>query len=172
MTSLPPIRGRYDMHDTRSDLSISVREKIIPLLQARLADAVDLFTQVKQAHWNVKGPSFIALHELFDEIAEIIEEHGDLIAERITAMGGRADGTARIAAMQSSLTEYSLDIAEGPLHVAAVADKLAGFGKSVRASIERTSNLGDADTADLFTEISRAIDKQLWLVEAHLQAER
>lgn len=91
------------MYNTRNDLSISVRENVIPRLQARLADSVDLFTQVKQAHWNVKGPSFIALHELFDEIAELVEEHSDLLAERITALGGRADGTARLAASQSNL---------------------------------------------------------------------
>ena len=159
------------MYDTRIDISITIREKVIPLLQARLADAVDLFTQIKHAHWNVKGPSFIALHELFDDIARSVEEHGDLIAERITALGGRADGTARLAAMQSSLTEYPGDITNGMQHAAAVADKLATFGKAVRTCIDRATKLGDADTADLFTEISRAIDKQLWLIEAHLQAE-
>jgi DNA-binding ferritin-like protein len=90
---------------TRSDLAPPIRDEVIPLLQARLADAVDLFTQIKQAHWNVKGPSFIALHELFDQAAEIVEEHGDLIAERITALGGRADGTVRVAASSSSLAE-------------------------------------------------------------------
>lgn len=159
------------MYDTRIDISITIREKVIPLLQARLADAVDLFTQIKHAHWNVKGPSFIALHELFDEIARSVEEYGDLIAERITALGGRADGTARLAAMQSSLTEYPGDITDGMQHAAAVADKLAAFGKALRACIDRAAKLGDADTADLFTEISRAIDKQLWRIEAHLQAE-
>jgi starvation-inducible DNA-binding protein len=155
------------MYNTRNDLSITVREKVIPRLQARLADSVDLFTQVKQAHWNVKGPSFIALQELFDEIAEVVEEHSDLLAERITALGGRADGTARLAAAQSNLEEYPLDIAAGMQHVAAVADKLAIFGRSIRAGIDLAAKLGDADTADLFTEISRAIDKQLWFVEAH-----
>lgn len=160
------------MYDSRIDLSRSAREELMPLLQARLSDSVDLFTQIKQAHWNVKGPSFIALHKLFDDIAEIVEEHGDLLAERITALGGRADGTARIAGAQSSLKEYPLDIAAGAQHVAAVADRLAAFGKAVRAGIDRAAALGDADSADLFTEISRAIDKQLWFVEAHLQSER
>lgn len=159
------------MHTTRIDLPSSVRDKVTPLLQASLADAVDLFTQIKQAHWNIKGPSFIALHELFDGIAEIVEEQGDLLAERITAMGGRADGTARVAAAQSRLAEYPFDIAAGNKHVAAVADRLAAFGKTVRAGIDRAAGLGDADTADIFTEISRAIDKQLWFVEAHLQSE-
>jgi starvation-inducible DNA-binding protein len=160
------------MYDTRIDLPLTLRNEIIPLLQARLADTVDLFTQIKQAHWNVKGPSFIALHELFDKIAEIVEEHSDLLAERITALGGRADGTVRAAAAQSSLKEYPLEIVAGMQHVAAVADRLTAFGKSARASIDRAAELGDADTADVFTEISREIDKQLWFVEAHLQGER
>ena len=159
-------------YDTRIDLPRAVRAHAIALLQAQLADSVDLFTQIKQAHWNVKGPSFIALHELFDSVAEIVEEQSDLLAERITALGGRADGTARIAAAQSTLAEYPLEIASGSDHVAAVADRLAAFGKSARANIDSAAELSDADTADLFTEISRAIDKQLWFVEAHLQAER
>ena len=158
------------MYANRIDISISVREKVIPHLQSRLSDSVDLFTQIKQAHWNVKGPSFIALHQLFDEVADIVEEYSDLIAERITSLGGRADGTARIAAMYSSLTEYPLDTIDGMVHLSAVADKLTNFGKAVRADIESSAKLGDADTADLFTEISRVIDKQLWLVEAHLQS--
>jgi starvation-inducible DNA-binding protein len=160
------------MYKTSIDLSNAVRTEVIPDLQARLADAVDLFTQIKQAHWNVKGPNFIALHELFDDIAEIVKEHSDLIAERITALGGRADGTTRVVAAQSSLQEYPLDIAAGQQHVAAVAERLAAFGKAVRSAIDRAARVGDADTADLFTEISRTIDKQLWFVEAHLQAER
>ena len=160
------------MYKTRIDLSASVRDKVIPLLQARLADSIDLFTQAKHAHWNVKGPSFIALHELFDDIAEIVADHSDLIAERITALGWRADGTSRIVAAQSNLVEYPLELTTGMEHAAALADRLAAFGKSVREGIDRTTNFGDADTADLLTEVSRAIDKQLWLVEAHLQAER
>ena len=159
------------MYNSRIDLVEAVRGKSIQLLQARLADAVDLFTQVKQAHWNVKGPAFIALHELFDRIAEIIEDQSDEIAERITALGGRANGTARVAAT-SSLTEYPLDTVDGTAHVAAVADKLAAFGKSVRAGIDSSAEFGDADTSDLFTGISRELDKQLWFVEAHLQAQR
>jgi starvation-inducible DNA-binding protein len=142
------------------------------LLQAGLADAVDLFTQVKQAHWNVKGPNFIALHELFDKVAEIVEEQGDMLAERITALGGRADGTARVAAGQSAIPEFPLNLETGRDFVAAVADRLAAFGASARAGIDAAAKLGDAGTSDLFTEISREIDKQLWFVEAHLQSDR
>lgn len=160
------------MYKTRIDLSQAVRDKVVPLLQARLADSMDLYTQAKQAHWNVKGPSFIALHELFDEVASSAAEHSDLIAERITALGARADGTSRIVAAQSKLAEYPLEITRGMDHAAALADRLAAFGKSVREAIDRATEHGDADTADLFTEVSRTTDKQLWLVEAHLQAER
>jgi starvation-inducible DNA-binding protein len=159
------------LYKTRIDLANTVRDTSVAVLQASLADAVDLFTQIKQAHWNVKGPNFIALHELFDKIAEIIEGHSDDIAERITALGGRADGTARVAA-QSSLNEYPLEMVEGGEHLAAVADKLAAFGKSMRAAIDSSAESGDADTSDVFTGISREVDKQLWFVEAHLQAQR
>jgi starvation-inducible DNA-binding protein len=160
------------MIKTRIDLPASVREKVIPVLQARLADSMDLFSQAKHAHWNVKGPSFIALHELFDDVAEMVEGHADMLAERITALGGRADGTMRAAAAQSQLKEYPLEITAGLDHCAALSDRLAAFGKAVREAIDTTQQAGDADTADLFTEISRAIDKQLWFVEAHLQADR
>ena len=160
------------MYDTRMDLSISIREKVAPMLQARLVDCVDLFTQVKQAHWNVKGPHFIALHELFDQTAKIVAAQGDMLAERITELGARADGTVRVVAMQSMLTEFPLDTKEGLAYVAAVAEKLSLFAKALRVSIDLAAKLRDAATADLFTQITRAIDKQLWLMDAHLQAER
>jgi len=160
------------MYKTRNDLSANIREQSIALLQKRLSDAVDLFTQIKQAHWNVKGPNFIALHELFDAIAQIAEDQSDLLAERITALGGRADGTARVAAKQSALAEFPLDITTGVAYVTAVADRLGAYGASARAAIDSSAQFGDADTADIFTEISREIDKQLWFIEAHLQSDK
>lgn len=160
------------MYQTRIDIPAGQRKKTIKLLQAGLADAVDLFTQIKQAHWNVKGPNFIALHELFDSVAEIVEDQSDLLAERITALGGRADGTARVAAAQSAIAEFPFDLKSGRDFVAAVADRLAAFGARARAAIDAATKLGDANTADLFTEISRETDKQLWFVEAHLQADK
>jgi starvation-inducible DNA-binding protein len=159
------------MYQTRIDLNEVLRAKVINELQSRLSDAVDLFTQIKQAHWNVKGPNFIALHELFDSIAEIVEAHSDLLAERITALGGRADGTARTSAAHSTIDEYPLQIVAGSDHIAAVSERLAAFTASVRAAIDQTAVQGDANSADLLTEISREMDKQLWLVEAHLEAE-
>lgn len=159
-----------EMHKTKNDLSIDVRERVIELLNARLADASDLKSQAKQAHWNVKGIHFFQLHELFDQVATAVEAHIDLIAERVTTLGGTAFGTVRVAAQRSNLSEYPLEINEGTAHVDALSTALADFGKLVRRNIDETTDLGDADTADLFTEISREIDKLLWFVEAHIQS--
>src|SRR5258707_14001821 len=159
------------MFKTKNDLPEGIRAKAIDLLNARLADAIDLQTQTKEAHWNVKGPTFIALHELFDKINEAVEEYVDEIAERAVQLGGVAEGTARMAAKRSSLSEYSANT-DGRSHVDALSSVLAAFGKSVRKAIDDANDLGDLDTADLFTEISRGIDKWLWFVEAHLQADQ
>jgi starvation-inducible DNA-binding protein len=149
-----------------------VRTGVIQLLNGRLADCIDLQTQCKQAHWNVKGSSFIGLHKLFDDINSDVEEYVDLIAERIVQLGGVAEGTARCAAERSSLSEYPMDISEGQEHVDALSTALASFGRMCREGIEETSRMGDADTADILTEISRAVDKWLWFVEAHQQGEQ
>jgi starvation-inducible DNA-binding protein len=159
-----------ELHNTKIDIDKEKREKIIGILNQRLADASDLKSQAKQAHWNVKGMNFIALHELFDQVATELDPHVDDIAERITTLGGVALGTIRVAAQNSTLSEYPLEISDGAAHVDALSNALADFGKKVRADIDATDELGDKDTADLFTGISRSIDKLLWFVEAHLQA--
>lgn len=159
-----------ELHNTKIDLAKDNREKIIEILNNRLADASDLKSQAKQAHWNVKGMSFFQLHELFDQVATAVEAHTDLIAERITALGGTAIGTVRSAAQNSSLSEYPLEITDGAAHVDALSTALADFGRLVRQNIDDAGNLGDQGTADLFTEISREIDKNLWFVEAHIQS--
>ena len=158
------------LHNTKIDIAKGKREKIIAILGQRLADASDLKSQAKQAHWNVKGMNFIALHELFDRIATELDPIVDDIAERITTLGGTALGTVRVAAQNSTLAEYPLEITEGSAHVDALSNVLADFGKKVRSDIDETDKLGDADTADLFTGVSRSIDKLLWFVEAHLQS--
>jgi starvation-inducible DNA-binding protein len=158
------------MHKTKNDLPKAAREKIIETLNARLADASDLKSQAKQAHWNVKGMSFIALHELFDQVATEVETFTDTIAERVTILGGTALGTVRVAASNSTLSEYPLEITDGADHVDAISSALADFGKKVRVNIDEADNLDDMDTADLYTEVSRGIDKLLWFVEAHTQA--
>jgi starvation-inducible DNA-binding protein len=160
------------MFDTRNDLPSSIRTKSVELLNARLADAIDLGTQTKHAHWNVKGPNFIALHELFDKLAENIEDQIDTIAERVTALGGTARGTVAAVSRGTSLKPYPEDIVDGVAHVDALSAVLADFGKKVRAAIEESARFGDADTSDLFTGISRETDKNLWFLEAHLYAKR
>ena len=160
------------MYETENDISQKRRLELNALMNQRLADAVDLQLQMKQAHWNVKGPSFIGLHELFDQIDEAVESYVDQIAERIVQLGGVAEGTVRISAGRSRLDEYPLEIADGAAHVEAVARALSTFGREARMTIDETDKLGDADTADLFTEISRGIDKWLWFVEAHTQADK
>ena len=160
------------MFKTKNDLPEETRARAIELLNARLADCIDLQTQCKQAHWNVKGPTFIALHELFDKINEDVEDYVDDIAERVVQLGGVAEGTARTAAKRSSLAEYPAKAVDGRSHVEALSSALAAFGKAARKAIDQSNEFGDLDTADIFTEISRGIDKWLWFVEAHLQAER
>ena len=156
--------------ETRNDIADASREELVQLLNARLADTFDLYSQLKQAHWNVKGSDFIQLHLLFDQVAEGVLEYVDMIAERATALGGLALGTARMAAGATTLDEYPLDAVEGMETVRVVADRLAVYGGSVRKAIDEALELNDQDTADLFIEVSRAIDKHLWFVEAHLQA--
>ena len=160
------------MYETENDLPKDARVELIGILNQRLADSIDLQMQLKQAHWNVKGPHFIGLHELFDQIDEAVEGYVDLSAERIVQLGGIAEGTARVAAARSRLEEYPLDIADGHAHVEAVAKALSTFGHEARKTIEEAEELGDADTADIFTEISRGLDKWLWFVEAHSQADK
>jgi starvation-inducible DNA-binding protein len=160
------------MFKTKNDLPETTRVKAVELLNARLADCKDLQTQTKQAHWNVKGPNFIGLHELFDKINEAVEEYVDEIAERAVQLGGVAEGTARMVAKRSTLPEYPANAADGRSHVEALSSALAAFGKAARRAIDGANEFGDLDTADLFTEVSRGIDKWLWFVEAHMQAER
>jgi starvation-inducible DNA-binding protein len=159
------------LYPTKNDLPESNRINAIGLLNQRLADCIDLQTQCKQAHWNVKGANFIALHKLFDEIDEEVEEYVDLLAERVVQLGGIAEGTARRVAVRSSLQDYPLNLSSGREHVAALSEALAQFGRTARIGIEEMNELEDADSADILTEISRGVDKWLWFVEAHLQGE-
>ena len=158
------------LHSTRNDLNAESREKIVSLLNQHLADTFDLYSQTKQAHWNVKGPHFFALHELFDKLAAQLAEDVDIIAERATALGGTARGTARQSAAASRLPEYPPDATTGMQHVEALAVRYAALAATCRSAIDPASQLGDANTADLFTEISRGLDKSLLFLESHLQA--
>ena len=143
--------------------------KLIELLNRRLADAIDLQLQSRQAYWNVKGPHFMALRELFDKVTEGVEEYANLIAERIVQLGGKAEGTAYAVAERSSLDGYQLGSADGNSHIGALSTTLTDFGRHARYTSEQATELGDADTADIFTEIARGIDKWLWFVETSQQ---
>ena len=157
------------MYETSNDLTSTTRQSSIEMLNQHLADAIDLHLQAKQAHWNIKGPNFVGLHELFDRVAAQASEYSDLIAERAVALGGVALGTLQVVSAQSQLREYPLDVGAWPAHVRAMQYALATFGRRVRKAIDDATVLNDADTADLFTEISRGVDKSLWMVEAHVQ---
>jgi starvation-inducible DNA-binding protein len=181
-TAVPPARqqssrsqqrgnGAPHLFSTKNDLPADARSRLVRLLNGRLADCIDLQTQCKQAHWNVKGPSFIGLHKLFDDINTNVGEYVDLLAERVVQLGGVAEGTVRCAAERSTLSEYPMSIASGEDHVEALSNALASFGAACRNDIDQVDELGDADTADILTEISRGIDKWLWFVEAHQQEE-
>ncbi|MGC4071614.1 MAG: DNA starvation/stationary phase protection protein Dps [Nibricoccus sp.] len=156
--------------NSSNDQPKATRTAMIALLNQQLADALDLGLQSKQAHWNVKGPSFIALHELFDEVAEKITGFVDEVAERIVALGGIAEGTVQTITENTRLTAYPLTILSGNEHVQALAAALAHYAESTRAAIETATKAGDAGTADLFTGISRDVDDLLWKVEAHAAA--
>lgn len=157
------------MNPTKNDLSLKTRTKIIELLNQSLADLIDLQLQSKQAHWNVKGPQFIALHELFDDVHAKATEFSDIVAERLVALGGTAEGTLAAVGKRTTLAAYSLKITKGKEHVDALSSAIASAGKIIREGIETATDLKDADTADVFTEVSRELDKLLWFVEAHLQ---
>ncbi|MEN9248892.1 MAG: DNA starvation/stationary phase protection protein Dps [Gloeomargarita sp. GXS_bins_116] len=163
-----PTQVKSTLYPTRLDLSAEVRSQVIAILNQALANTLDLYTQTKQAHWNVKGSDFYALHELFDEMAGELLEYVDDLAERVTALAGVAQGTVRMVAQASQLPEYPADAVNSKDHLVALADRYAQYGKFVRQAIDQTADLGDADTADLFTEISRTVDKRLWFLEAHL----
>jgi starvation-inducible DNA-binding protein len=156
------------MYQTKNDLPEQIRADVIAILNARLADSIDLMHQGKQAHWNVKGPSFIALHTLFDEVVDAAEDSMDLLAERVVQLGGTAEGTIQVATTRTGLEAYPLTLLEERDHVEALASALAVYGRGMRRAIEQTDELGDKDTADICTEISRGVDKYLWFVEAHL----
>ena len=157
------------MSKTRNDIPDNTRKTMIALLNARLADTIDLRLAIKQAHWNVKGPSFIALHELFDQIQARVDTYADDIAERAVSLGGSAHGTAQIAVKESQLNAYPTEVMPQKDHLEALAERLSVYGKLARAAIDVADEAGDKDTADLFTGVSRQTDKDLWFIEAHLQ---
>src|SRR5258707_15712236 len=170
--TVPQSRSRdvSPLYPTKNDLAEETRVEVITLLNQRLAECIDLQTQCKQAHWNVKGPAFIGLHKLFDDVNEDVEGYVDLIAERIVQLGGIAEGTIGAAEQRSKLPDYPIGIASGAEHVAALSDALSAFGRAARITIAEMDELEDSGSADMLTQISRGVDKWLWFVEAHQQS--
>lgn len=160
------------MHKTKNTLPLKTRTQVAELLNHVLASCLDAMCNAKQAHWNVKGPHFIALHELFDEVFEGLEEYTDTIAERIIQLGGVAEATVQVIKQRTQLKAYPLSASEGLSHADYLSDTLAALGKVVREGIDTCAKLGDADAADILTEVSRGIDKHLWFVEAHLEGKK
>lgn len=156
--------------ETRIDIDADVRKELVELLNQQLADATDLFTQTKQAHWNVKGMDFFQLHELFDTLAKVPRKQADMIAERATALGGMALGTVRMAAENSTLPEYPVETVEDKKVVNVMVERWAAYAASTRAAIRRSAELDEPSTEDLFTELSREIDESLYFLESHLQS--
>ncbi|WP_158058309.1 DNA starvation/stationary phase protection protein Dps [Halorussus halophilus] len=168
--SIQPSQHQQSWFRTANDLSPQTRASSVELLNQSLADTTDLMTQLKYAHWNVKGRNFYQFHLLFDEIAEVLEEHADDIAERATELGGEATGTVRMAASSSRIPEIPERVTTGPEYVAALVERVAIHAANLRANIDASMSYGDQDTGDLYAELSREIDKQLWFLEAHQQA--
>lgn len=155
-------------HPSSVEVPHENRGVLISVLNARLFDSLDLGSQVKFAHWNVRGIHFYQLHLLFDQIAEHIAEHIDDIAERIGALGGVAHGTVREAAKHSGVPEYDIEAVDGEEHLKALVHNLGHHANTIREAIDEADRLGDKDTADLFTGVSRELDKDLWFLESHL----
>jgi starvation-inducible DNA-binding protein len=157
------------MHRTQNDLASNSKQVSIGLLNARLADGIDLALLTKQAHWNIKGPQFIALHEMIDGFRTEIDLHVDTMAERVVQLGGTALGTTQDVAKASTLAPYPTNIYASKDHLAALIERYAAAANLVRKGIDQAAEAGDADTADIFTGYSRALDKSLWFLEAHVQ---
>jgi len=156
-------------HKTHNDLKSNSKTSSINLLNARLADAIDLALLTKQAHWNIKGPQFIALHEMIDGFRTEVDGYVDTMAERAVQLGGTALGTTQVVAKATNLAPYPTDIYNGKDHLAALIERYSKLANSIRAAIDEADEAGDKDTADIFTEVSRGLDKALWFLEAHTQ---
>jgi len=161
--------GQTRMHRTQNNTKGNALKVSLTTLQERLVDGIDLALAVKQAHWNLKGPQFIGIHLMLDGFRTELDDYNDKVAERITQLGGTARGTAQSVSKETALAPYPVDVYAIADHLAALIDRYGSYANAVRQNIDDTDEAGDAGTADLFTEISRGVDKQLWFLEAHVQ---
>jgi starvation-inducible DNA-binding protein len=168
-TSKAPKPGKLPMHTTHNDTPSNAKQVSMELLNARLADGIDLALMVKQAHWNLKGPQFIGVHLMLDGFRDQLDDLNDKMAERITQLGGTATGTTQSVGRATSLEPYPIDIYAVKDHLVALLDRWGKVAGGVRTAIDETDDAGDMGTADLFTEASRALDKMMWFIEAHVQ---
>ena len=150
-------------------LKSNTKSEMVDLLNARLADSIDLALVTKQAHWNLRGPTFIAVHELLDQLRDDLDEHVDIIAERVAQLDGIALGTSQVVAKATTLAPYPTDLRKIPDHLAALAERFATLANQVREDIDATDEAGDADAADILTAFSRELDKDLWFIKSHLE---
>jgi starvation-inducible DNA-binding protein len=157
-------------YKTRIGIREAIRTPMIALLNQQLADTFDLYSQTKHAHWNVRGAAFYQTHLLFDKLAEEVEGYVDLIAERAGALGGAAEGTARMSSARSRLPEFPGDCSDVPMSIDALASRFAAVGASTRLGVDTAGGCGDTCTADLLTQVARGLDAALWFLEAHLQS--
>ncbi len=157
------------LHETKNNLSANAKSVAIDLLNARLADAIDLALLTKQAHWNLKGPEFIAIHEMIDTFRTDVDGHVDTMAERVVQLGGTALGTTQVVAKTTTLAPYPTNIYKIGDHLHALIERYGQVANATRKAIDQADDAGDKDTADIFTEVSRALDKALWFLEAHTQ---
>ena len=155
------------MFPTACDLPEQTRQSMVALLQSHVSDGIDLYSHVRQAHWTLRGPNFIGLHELLEKIYTEVADQTDLVAERLQLLGGHTEGTIDVAAQNSRLPKYPLDAVTPNEHIEAITNSLAAYAKSVRGAIGEADETGDQGTADLFTEIVRAVDRARWMIEAH-----
>ena len=166
---MPKSATSKTLTSTRIDIDPAKRAKVAALLNALLADCADMTMRTKHAHWNVRGPHFIGLHKFFDELYDILADHGDEIAERTAAMGAFVKGRLADAAASTRLPKYPDEALDGMDAVRALADALGMLSNSVREGIEEAEKLEDMVTSDLLTGISGDLDKYLWFLEAHLR---
>jgi starvation-inducible DNA-binding protein len=155
---------------SRLDLADNAKKTSIQVLQAVLTDSIDLYNSTRQAHWNVKGPQFRSLHLMFEEFYTTLQADIDEVAERLVQLGGTATGTSQSVASGTRLAPYPVDIRQGTDHLAALLDRYCACAKAVREGIDTTDEAGDADTADLLTNVSQNLDKAVWMMEATAEA--
>lgn len=151
---------------SRNDLNDNAKKTSVEVLGGVLADSIDLYNMTRHAHWNVKGPQFLSLHELFEQFYTQLATDIDDVAERLVTLGGTAMGVSQAIPGTTRLPPYPAEIRQGQEHLVQLLQRYGRVAKALREGIDATDEAGDADTADLLTGLSRNIDKAVWMMEA------